>query len=74
MDRTGFLSETQKPSAKKCVGNIMAGIEPPETIREILTRHCHLTGHLFKLRLVKFNDIEQTVLNVPCESMYKLTL
>jgi hypothetical protein len=46
MDSTGFPSETQKPSAKKGVGNIMVGNEPPETITEILTIHCHLTGHL----------------------------
>jgi hypothetical protein len=48
-----FPSETQKPSAKKGLGNIMAGNEPPETITEILTRHCHMTGHLFRVRLVK---------------------
>jgi hypothetical protein len=74
MDSTGFPSETQKPSAQKELGNIMVGNEPPETITEILTRHSHLTGHLFKMRLVKFNDIEQTALHVLCESMYKLTL
>ena len=68
MSRTGFPSETQKPSAKKGIKIIMVGNEPPETITEILTRHCHLTGHRLKFRLVKFNDIEQTMLHVLGES------
>jgi hypothetical protein len=45
----GFL---KKPSANKPGESLSLSGDKPRIMTELLTRHCHLKGHLFNLRLV----------------------